>query len=87
MIDESKTMPPERYEKGRESFGRKKLKGLKLERRVVSLAGLPDGLFSNQKIQIWVNFGGSCIGRWRYILGTLGPFYALLLYFMDIRYS
>jgi hypothetical protein len=26
-------------------------------------AGLPDGLFSNQKIQIWVNFGGSCTGR------------------------
>jgi hypothetical protein len=23
-----------------------------------SNAGLPDGLFSNQKIPIWVNFGG-----------------------------
>jgi hypothetical protein len=24
---------------------------------------LPDGIFSNQKIQIWVNFGGSCNGN------------------------
>jgi hypothetical protein len=24
--------------------------------------GLPDGLFSNQKKQIWVNFEGSCDG-------------------------
>jgi hypothetical protein len=27
------------------------------------------------KIQIWANFGGSCNGRWWYILWTLGPFY------------
>jgi hypothetical protein len=39
------------------------------------------------KIQIWVNFGGSCNGRCRYILWTLGPFYGLLLHFMDIWYS
>jgi hypothetical protein len=39
------------------------------------------------KIQIWVNFGGSCDGRWWYILWTLGPFYGLLLYFMDLWYS
>jgi hypothetical protein len=26
------------------------------------------------KIQIWVNFGGSAIGRCWYILWTLGPF-------------
>jgi hypothetical protein len=39
------------------------------------------------KIQIWVNFGGSCNGRCWYILWTLGPFYGLLLYFMDIWYS
>jgi hypothetical protein len=25
--------------------------------------GLPDGLFSNQKSQIWVNFGGPLIGK------------------------
>jgi hypothetical protein len=37
-------------------------------------------------IQIWVNFGGSCNGRWRHILWTFGPFYGLLLYFMDIWY-
>jgi hypothetical protein len=23
-------------------------------------AGLPDGIFSNPKIPIWVNFGGPC---------------------------
>jgi hypothetical protein len=39
------------------------------------------------KIQIWVNFEGSCSGRCWYILWTLGPFYGLLLYFMDIWYS
>jgi hypothetical protein len=39
------------------------------------------------KIQIWVNFGGSCNGRCWYILCTLGPFYGLFLYFMDIWYS
>jgi hypothetical protein len=26
-------------------------------------AGLPDGLFSNQKSQIWVNFGGPLNGK------------------------
>jgi hypothetical protein len=35
---------------------------------------------------ILVNFGGSCNGRCWYILWTLGPFYGLLLYFMDIWY-
>jgi hypothetical protein len=30
--------------------------------------GLPDGLFSNQKIPIWVNFGGSCNGKSWHIL-------------------
>jgi hypothetical protein len=39
------------------------------------------------KIQIWVNFGGTCNGRCWYILWTLGLFYSLLLYFMDIGYS
>jgi hypothetical protein len=38
---------------------------------------LPDGLFSNQKLQIWVNFGGCCNGRCWYILWSLGPFYGL----------
>jgi hypothetical protein len=32
------------------------------------------------KIQIWVNFVGSCNGRGWYILWTVGPFYGLLLY-------
>jgi hypothetical protein len=39
------------------------------------------------KIQIWVNFGGCCTGRCWYILWTLGPFYSLLSYFMDIWYT
>jgi hypothetical protein len=50
-------------------------------------AGLPDGLFSNQKSKFWVNFGGSCNGRCWYILRTLGPSYGLLLDFMDIWYT
>jgi hypothetical protein len=39
------------------------------------------------KIQFWENLGGSCKGRCWYILWTLGPFYGLLLYFIDIWYS
>jgi hypothetical protein len=39
------------------------------------------------KIQIWVNFGELCNRRCWYTLWTLGPFYGLLLYFMDIWYS
>jgi hypothetical protein len=40
-------------------------------------AGLPDGLFSNQKIPIWVNFGGSSNGMLVYFMAIwsiLGPF-------------
>jgi hypothetical protein len=40
-----------------------------------------------QKIQIWVNFRGSCNERWWYILWTLCSFYGLLSYFMDIWHS
>jgi hypothetical protein len=29
----------------------------------VGRPGLPDGMFSDQKIAIWVNFGGPCNGR------------------------
>jgi hypothetical protein len=45
--------------------------------------GLPDGIFSKTKIQIWVNFGGSCnlpkmlvyfMSIW-YILRPFGIFY------------
>jgi hypothetical protein len=39
------------------------------------------------KIQIWVNFGGSCNRTCWHILWTLGPFYGLLLHFMDVWYS
>jgi hypothetical protein len=48
--------------------------------------GLPDCSFSNQKIPIWVNFGGCCDGRyilWPFALGILWPsgiFYGFLLY-------
>jgi hypothetical protein len=51
-----------------------------------SQPGLPDGFVFKQKIQIWVNFGGSCNGRCWCILWILGPFHGLLLYFMDIWY-
>jgi hypothetical protein len=35
-------------------------------------AGLPDGRYVfKPKIQVWVNFGGSCDGRSWYILWTL----------------
>jgi hypothetical protein len=40
-------------------------------------------VFFKPKIQIWANFGGSCNGRCWYILWKLGPFYGLLLHFMD----
>jgi hypothetical protein len=48
--------------------------------------GLPEGLFSNQKIPIWVNFGGPYIGKCLYILWPLGISYGDLGYFMIIWY-
>jgi hypothetical protein len=42
--------------------------------------GLPDGLFSNQKSQIWVNFGGSLNGKCWYIFDHLE-------YFLTIWYN
>jgi hypothetical protein len=42
--------------------------------------GLPDGLFSNQKIPIWVNFGGSCNG----LVHFMGLFYDYWVYFVAI---
>jgi hypothetical protein len=53
----------------------------------LSIAGLPDGLLSNQKSKIWVKFGGSCAGRCWFILWTLDQFYSLLFNFMDFWYS
>jgi hypothetical protein len=38
-------------------------------------------------VQIWANIGEFCNGRCWYILRTFGPFYGLLLYFMEIWYS
>jgi hypothetical protein len=40
--------------------------------------------FFQTKNPNWVNFGGSFNGKCWYILWTLGPFYGLLLYFIDI---
>jgi hypothetical protein len=40
-------------------------------------AGLPDGLFSNQKFEIWVNFGGPLHGKCWYILWPLEYFMAI----------
>jgi hypothetical protein len=42
--------------------------------------GLPDGLFSNQKYQIWVNFGVTCNGSSWTILRPFGIFYCHLVY-------
>jgi hypothetical protein len=39
-----------------------------------------------QKIQIYINFGGSCDGRCRYILCRFGIFYGHLVYFLFILY-
>jgi hypothetical protein len=50
----------------------------------ISVPGLPDGIFSTQKIPIWVNFGCSCNGRCLSILWQFGLFYDNLVYFMDI---
>jgi hypothetical protein len=41
--------------------------------------GLPDGLFSNKKFQIWVNFGGLLNGNCWYILWPFGIFYGHLV--------
>jgi hypothetical protein len=48
------------------------------------VSGLPDGLFSNQKSQFWVNFGVSCNGRCWYILWPFDQFYGHLVYIMAI---
>jgi hypothetical protein len=42
-------------------------------------AGLPDGLFSNQKIPILVKLGGPCNGKCCYILWPFGIIYGLLV--------
>jgi hypothetical protein len=47
---------------------------------------LPDGIFSNQKIPIWVNFGGTYNGRifkmaiW-YILWPHGTYIVLVIWY------
>jgi hypothetical protein len=47
---------------------------------------LPDGLFSNSKIPIWVNFGGPLNGKGWYVLRSVGIFYNRLVYVMAIWY-
>jgi hypothetical protein len=37
-----------------------------------SAIGLPDGIFTNQKYQFWVKFGGPYNGRCWYVLWTFG---------------
>jgi hypothetical protein len=48
---------------------------------------LPDGLFSNQKSKLGEILEGLAMEDAGYILCSLGPFYGLLLCFMDIWYS
>jgi hypothetical protein len=40
----------------------------------------------NPKIPIWVNFGGSCNGRFLCMLWLFGPFSGNLVYFMALWY-
>jgi hypothetical protein len=49
-------------------------------------AGLPDVLFSNQKIPIWIYLGVSCNIKSWYILWPFGLFYRHWKYFMAIWY-
>jgi hypothetical protein len=44
-------------------------------KKLASDPGLPDGLFSNQKSQIWVNFGVPLNGKCWYILRPFRLFY------------
>jgi hypothetical protein len=44
--------------------------------------GLPDGIFSNQKNPIWVNFGGLGNGKCWNVLHTRGIYYGHLVYFI-----
>jgi hypothetical protein len=46
-------------------------------------SGLPDGLFSNRKIQILENFGGYQMEKCCYILCPFGIFYGHLAYICD----
>jgi hypothetical protein len=48
--------------------------------------GLPDGIFSNPKITIWVNLGVYCNPRCWYILWPFGQFSTHLVYFVVIFY-
>jgi hypothetical protein len=50
-------------------------------------ARLPDGLFSNQKIPILVNFGGPWNGKCYNIVWPLGTFYGHLVQFMSFGYG
>jgi hypothetical protein len=64
--------------------------------RTCTNQGLPDGIFSNQKIAIWVILEGSCNGRcwYRYtciidiwfMLRPFDIFYGHLVYFLVIWY-
>jgi hypothetical protein len=47
----------------------------------ISAPGLPDGLFSNQKSQIWSNFGGPLNGKCWYILWPFVIFNGHCVYF------
>jgi hypothetical protein len=44
--------------------------------------GLPDGIFSNQKSKIWVNFRGPWNGKGWYSLGQFETYYGYFVYFV-----
>jgi hypothetical protein len=45
--------------------------------------GLPDGLFSYQKIRIFMHFGMPLSGKFWYIVLSFGKFYCHMIYFCD----
>jgi hypothetical protein len=48
--------------------------------------GLPDCIFSYQKIPVWINYGVSSKRRYWYILWRFGQFSGHLIYFMALWY-
>jgi hypothetical protein len=53
------------------------------------MSGLLDGIFSNEKIQIWVNFGGHWNGKCPFgihILQPIGLFSGYLVHFFKFWY-
>jgi hypothetical protein len=55
-----------------------------MKARLHAQAELPDAEIFKPKMSIWVYVGGSCNGKFWYILWRLGPIYGHLVYFVVI---